>query len=162
MMVEKKDECDEVKEAYDKFVEKYGLPSFEELNFAFDISKAECDGETVLRDVRKLVVAKFASWLNFIELLLNPSNGSMFHLFLVKGINGSEKDILNRLFEEIGEIEIEAISLEVVYDEKKEAEFIKKSFERWEKMKLDLDSIVSSLKVGWKKVAGKKEKSYFG
>jgi hypothetical protein len=157
-----KDEYDEIKEKYEKLVGKYNLPSFEELNFNFDISKSECDCETILRDVRKIMVSRFASWLNFIELLLNPSNGSMFHLFLVKGINGSEKQILDKLFEQIGEIEIEAFALEINYSEKNEADFIRDNFKKWIDMKEDLEIVVGSLKKNWKKVTGKKEKSYYG
>ncbi len=154
--------CSSIDLEYEKLKNKYKLPDFKELNEDFDVKKVEFNSETFLRDIRKAMVLKFTSTLQFIELLLNPTNGSMFHLFLVKGINGTEKEILDKLFESLGIIEIDSFSLDVDYDEKKEAEFINSSLSLWNEMKPKLNSIISSLKQNWRKTTGRKEKSYFG
>jgi len=156
------DELETIKEKYEQVKDKFKLPTFEQLNDDFDISKIECNTETVLRDIRKVMITKFSSVLNFVELLLNPTTGSMFHMYLVKGVNGIEKDILKELFATLGEIEIESIEREINYNEQKEAEFIKNKFKQWQEMKLSLNKIVSSLKSNWKQAAIKKDRSYFG
>jgi len=169
--MEKKDKecCEEcggsvesLKENYEVFQKKYSLPSFKELNEEFDIGKLDCDTETILRDIRKSMVLKFSSTLQFTELLLNPSNGSMFHMFLVKGINGDNKEDLNKLFENLGSIEIESFSRDITYNEKEEANFINRNFKSWKELKPPLEKIMKSLKDNWKKTAQKKGKSYFG
>lgn len=151
------------KEEYDKFSKKHSLPNFKDLNEDFDIGKIDCcNSETLLREVRKSMISKFGSLLQFVELLLNPSNGSMFHMFLVKGVNNDEKEKLNKLFEDLGTIQIESFSLDISYNEKKEAEFIKSSFNEWKKMNPNLKSIITSLKENWKKSTSSKKKSYLG
>ena len=151
-----------LKSEYKKLSDKYNLPSYKEMDEDFDINKIDSIEDTLLRDIRKLMFSKFASVLNFVELLLNPTNGSMFHMYLVKGINTEEKNSLNNLFESLGSIEIESFSLDINYSEKNEAAYIKESYEKWQKMKPELDKIISSIKLNWKKVSSKKEKSYYG
>ncbi len=151
-----------IKHKYNSLKEKYSLPDFKKLDEDFDIiCKIENNTDTPLREVRKAMVFKFSSLLNFVELMLNPASGSMFHMYLVKGVNGIEKE-LKELFNVLGEIEIESIELEVNYNEEKEAEFIKNRFEFWQKTKPELEKIIDSLKSSWKKSAIKKERSYFG
>ncbi len=151
-----------LKSSYKKLSDKYNLPSYKEMDEDFDINKIDSTEDTLVRDIRELMFSKFASVLNFVELLLNPTNGSMFHMYLVKGINTEEKNSLNNLFESLGSIEIESFSLDINYSEKNEATYIKESFEKWQKMKPELDKIISSIKLNWKKVSSKKEKSYYG
>jgi len=158
---DKEDDC-EIKEKYEKLVKKHDLPSFEEINNDFDITKIDSDSETLIRDVRKAITAKFSSILSFVEVLLNPTSGSMFYMFLVKGVNGEEKEILNNLFAKIGAMDIEAITLDIVYSEEKEAEFIKSSFEDWRRIQKDLMKVVDKLKENWQKTAIKKDRSYYG
>ena len=165
----KKDSCDhcensneDMKKDYDKFRKMYNLPEFKSLNEDFDIGKIEYHNGTLLRDVRKMMVSKLASLLQFIELLLNPSNGSMFYMFAVRSIGESEKEMLNKLFESLGEIELESFYLDINYKERAEAEFIKKHFTSWQSMKKDLDKIIKCLNDGWRKSASKKERGYFG
>ena len=157
------EDLETIKEEYLKFQKKYSLPDFKSLNENFDISKIDCcNNETLLRDIRKTMIAKFGSILQFVELLLNPSNGSMFHMFLVKGIGNGEKESLNKLFEILGVIQIDSFELDIIYDEEKEAEFIKSTYKSWDKVKPELEKIINSLKNNWRKVTGKKSKSYFG
>ncbi|MEM3113462.1 MAG: hypothetical protein QXI33_03525 [Candidatus Pacearchaeota archaeon] len=155
-------ETEILKKAYSKLSAKYNLPDYKKLDEDFDISKADFTEETLLRDIRKIMFGKFSSVLNFVELLLNPSNGSMFHMYMVKGITLEEKNTLNKLFESLGAIEIESFNLDINYSEKNEADFIKESFEIWQSIKPEMEKIINSVKQNWKKVSSKKEKSYFG
>ena len=155
-------ELKEFKEKYELLAKQYSLPKFKQLNDDFDISKIDTNTETLLRDVRKMMVGKLSSVLQFVELLLNPSSGSMFHMFLVRGITNGEKERLDKLFEVIGAFEIDSFELDITYNEKKEAEFIKNTFSSWQTMKPELEGVISSLKQNWRKTTDKKGKSYFG
>ena len=162
---EGKESCTDVKELKKKYsilMNKYNLPGFKELDEEFDILKIDSNSETLLREVRKLMILKFSAVLNFIELILNPTNGSMFHMFLVKGINNFDKKIMDNLFERLGEIELNSFKLDINYSEESEAEFIKSKFEIWQEIKPELTKILDSLQDNWNKTAYKKEKSYFG
>jgi len=157
------EEVDTIKEEYQKHLEKYSLPEFATVNEEFDISKIDCcSSETFLRDVRKTIVTKLASILQLTEILLNPTGGSMFHMYLVKGINIDEKEKLDEIFQILGLLEIDSFKLDINYSEIGEAEFINKAFGKWIKMKPSLESIIDSLKANWNKTATKKIKTYFG
>lgn len=155
---------DEFKKKYTELKKKHNLPDFDKLNEDFDIVKAEVNWGTPLRDIRKVMTTKFAAIMNFVELLLNPSNGSMFHMFLVKGLNQKETEILNKIFAEIGAIEIESFALDIEYTESQEAKFIKTNYERFQPIKKELKELIDSLENNWGKTSinPKKEKSYFG
>jgi len=157
------DDLVKMKELYERLKSRYsGLPSFDKLNEEFDIGKVDFNEVTLARDVRKAMINKFFAILNFVEMLLNPSNGTMFQMFLVKGINSVEKDILNKLFEELGIIEIESFYLDINYNEDKEVEFIVKNFQEWPEMKKELNKVIESLRNNWRKTSSSKGKSYFG
>ena len=155
-------ELDQIKGIYLKLQKKYSLPSFEQLNEEFDIGKSDFNQDTILRDVRKSMVNKFFAILSFTELLLNPTGGSMFYMFLVKGVNSKEKEILNKLFEELGDIEIDSFGLDINYNEKEEAKFIIEKSKEWQEIKKELAQVLDSLKKNWGSRATKKEKTYFG
>mgnify|MGYP001601359019 CR=1 FL=1 len=155
-------ELDQIKEKYLELQKKYQLPVFEQLNEEFDTGKTEFNQDTILRDVRKSMVNKFFAILSFTELLLNPSNGSMFYMFLVKGVNSKEKEILNGLFDKLGDIEIDSFGLDINYSEKAEAKFISEKYKAWQEIKKELVQVLDSLKKNWGSRATKKEKTYFG
>ncbi len=155
-------ELDEIKEKYSELQKKYLLPNFEQLNEEFDIGKVDFNQDTILRDIRKSMVNKFFAILSFTELLLNPSTGSMFYMFLVKGVNSKEKEILNGLFDKLGEIEIDSFELDINYNEKAEAKFINEKYKTWQEIKKELAQVLDSLKKNWGSRAIKKEKTYFG
>jgi len=152
----------ELKQKYKKLMKQFNLPEFKKFNEDFDISKIDPETDTLLRDIRKTMLTKFASILQFVELLLNPTTGSMFNMILVKGINSEESEILKQLFETLGEIEIDSFALDVNYQEQAEAKFINEKFTTWQEIKPKLDKVVSSLKSNWKKQTSKKQRYYFG
>jgi len=154
------EDAETIREKYSELKKKYNLPEFEELNEEFDIVKVDSNSETMLRDIRKSMMAKFSSILQFTELALNPANASMFYMYLVKGLNDKEK--LSELFNQLGSIEIMSYERDVEYDEKKEAEFIIGTFKKWKQMQPDVRKMILSLKENWNKKSTEKSKSYFG
>ncbi|MFA6022794.1 MAG: hypothetical protein WC781_01775 [Candidatus Pacearchaeota archaeon] len=151
---------DKVKEKYEVLRKKYSLPEFKELHEEFDIEKSDFGEDTILRDIRKTMAAKYFALLTFIENQLNPS--SMFQMMLTKCLEQEDRTKLNELFDKIGLTEIESFKLDIKYEEKKEAEFIIDKFKEWNEIKPSIEKIIDSMKTNWKKVSTKKEKSYFG
>lgn len=161
--MKEKSSLEEMKKDYEKLRSKYALPSFKELNEEFDIEKAaEHETECLIREIRKLVMEKVITYLRFIEMLLNPSNAPMFFFALVKGLTASDKRILEKLYDKLGSFEIEIIELDCNYDEKDEAEFIKKILGEWQEIKEDMLKLVEVLKHNWSQKSKKDERGYFG
>ncbi len=162
-MAEEESSLNELKKDYEKLRKKYNLPAFKQLNEDFDIEKvSQHDTDCLLREIRKAIMDKVIAYLKFIEMLLNPSNAPIFFFALVKGLTSADKRILEKMYEKIGGFEIEVIALDCRYDERQEAEFIKKIASEWKSISEDMLKLSESLKRNWNQKSRKDERGYFG
>jgi len=154
---------EKMKKDYEKLRKKYNLPGFKELNEAFDIEEAaEQETDCLLRQIRKHMMDKVVAYLRFIEMLLNPSNAPMFFFALVKGLTASDKKLLEKVYEEIGEFEISVIALDCKYSEQGEAEFINKLASEWKDISEDILEISEVLKKNWNQKSKDSDRGYCG
>ncbi len=157
------DELAKLKKDYEKLRKKYKLPKFQELNEDFGIERlADYENVLLLKNIRKTISEKMIDCLRFLELLLHPMNAPLFFLALAKGMSQADKKKAQHVYERLLSLDLEAFMLELVYNEKAEAEFIKKSFDEWQKLKQDLYELVANLRNSWNKETTDKEKSYYG
>ncbi len=153
----------QLKESYQKFQEKYNLPSFDKLNEDFQIEKAtEYETDFVLREVRRYITDKFFNYLRFIESLLTPNNVPMFVFAITKTLGTKEKEKLVELYKKIAKVEVDLIELDIQYSEQKEAESINKYYEMWQDIKKDFVDIVKVIKKNWDNKIEEDGKGYFG
>jgi hypothetical protein len=152
----------EVKKKYEPLKGKYKLPNFSDLNKDFEIEKVQ-DHKTefLLREVRKSVGEKVGAFLRFLETILNPVMGPVFILNSIKNLSSNDKELIKKNYELLVELEIKAISLDVDYNEKAEAEFIKEAYKKWQEIKPDIKEIIDSLKKAQESKEDKR-KSYLG
>ncbi len=152
-----------LKKKYDNERAKHSLPSFAQLNEQFEIERiADHETDMLLREVRKAITEKAVAFLRFLELMLNPSNAPFFMFTIIKNLNGTDKKVVEQIYEKLCEFEIKAISLDLRYNEEKEAEFIKYASKEWKGMEgqfAELDEIITR---AWKSSSKKKERDYFG
>lgn len=152
-----------LKKEYVKLAAKYKLPEYKTLNEEFDIEKVqELETDTLLREIRKVIMDKVLAYLRFTELLINPSNAPMFFFAILKGIDGGDKKILEDTYAKLGRLEIEVIDVDNDYSEKNEAEFIKHVFQEWKEIKENMKQVSKALQKGWDRKTERKEKSYLG
>ena len=117
---------EDLKKTYEVLKQKYNLPEFYELNKFFDIEEVEVESDFLLRKIRRVIAERISSYSRFADFVLNPSNAPMFFFKLLKKLNDQDKEMLGNIYELLGKIEIEMISLDLDYSEFKEAEFIKR------------------------------------
>lgn len=154
---------DSMKEDYNILKKKYNLPEFEKLNRDFEIEKvSERETEHLLREIRKIMAEKQIAILRFLEMLLNPSNAPFFIFSIIKNMSGLDKKVIEKIYESICEFEIKALSLDLIYDEKKEAEFIKEASKKWTEMSGDLKEFTEIILKAWKFSSQKTKKDYLG
>jgi len=157
------EKLNQLKKDYAKLGGKYKLPSFKELNEEFDIEKVqEIETETLLREIRKVIMDKVLAYLRFVEMFLNPTNAPLFFLAIMKNLDSSDKKVLEELYEKLGKMEIKVIAVDNEYSEKTEAEFIKHLCSEWRDVKEGIKKVSISLEKCWDKKCEKKEKSYVG
>lgn len=152
-----------LKQEYEKFKKKYDLPEFQKLNEEFEIEKiAEQETDFLLREIRKAINEKAMGFLRFLELILNPTNAPFFMFTILRNLNSVDKKLVENIYEKICGFEIEAISLDLAYSEKKEAEFIKNAAKKWGSMREDLLELSEVIEKAWKASSDKGKKDYLG
>jgi hypothetical protein len=160
---EKHAELKKTKEVYEIFRKKYSLPDFNFMNENFEIETIPAeDTELFLKRVRKNMTEKISSGLRAMEMFLNPQPSPIFIFKIIKSFSQTDNDMVSEMYYKFAELEIDAFGLENKYDEKKEADFIKKVSKEWPEIAENLDRICNSMKLGHKKESKKTEKSYFG
>ncbi|MFA4953040.1 MAG: hypothetical protein WC584_02350 [Candidatus Pacearchaeota archaeon] len=164
-----KDKCEDksclekLKEDYKKIQEKYRLPSFDSLNRDFQIEKvAECETDYLIREIRKGISDKFSNYLQFIEVILNPVNAPLFIFSVIKSIGVDEKNKLSETYKEIVRFEVILMKLDIEFSEEKEAEFIRDSYEAWQKIKKDILEVVEIMEENLDNKFEVNNKGYFG
>jgi len=152
-----------LKQEYGKLALKYKLPDYKMVNEEFDIEPlAEKETETLLREIRKVIMDKVIAYLRFAEMLINPSNAPMFFFTILKGINFDDKKLLEEVYAKLGRLEVEVIVADNDYSEQGEAEFIKHVFSEWAEIKKNMRVVAKALQSGWDKKHERREKSYLG
>ena len=154
-------ELKELKEHYSKLEAKHKLPSFKELNDSFEIDKIDKESDTLLRVIRKVMMEKIVNSLGFLEMLLNPMQIPRMYMFFVKVMNMDDKNIIEKIYNEFSELSMNSLECEINYNEKDEAELIKKIFKKWISQKQNFQKIFSKIKNPGNGDL-KKERSYFG
>jgi len=151
----------ELKKKYEKLRKKYNLPSFENMNRDFEIEKLqERETETLIREIRRAIADKNIAYLKFVEMFMNPNQAPMFFLALVKSLDANERGLLHELYSELGKFEIKNIALDNEYDEKKDAEFIKQSYKKWQEIKKKFSKLMNAVEEAWEKETEKRDKGY--
>jgi hypothetical protein len=116
-----------VRESYEKIKAKYGLPEFSFMNENFEIENIDArETELFVKMMRKHITEKIFYVLRSLEIFLNAQNAPLFMFDIIKSLTAPDKELIRDLYKRMAQYEIEAFGLEAQYNEKKEAEFIKK------------------------------------
>ncbi len=159
----KEDNLEKLKKNYKVLEEKFGLPSFNELNEDFQIEHIElASSDFLVREVRRMISEKLVGYLKFIETLMNPSGAPFFVYSIIKPFGKSEKEKLGEFYKKLAKRQIEIIKLDLVYDVKKEVIFIKEVFSEWKKMKSEIFDIISFAEANMDKKYDNGSRAYFG
>jgi hypothetical protein len=154
----------EFKLEYTKLGDKYKLPHFKYLNENFEIENL-CSEETelLLKKIRKQMTEKIYYHIRTLEAFINPQNAPMFIFNIIKSFTSFEQELIKKAYNKLAGFEVDFFELEIEYNEKKEADFIKKVCNEWPEINEILIKIHSSMKAGYNKEVSKKaNKSYVG
>ncbi|HUW43670.1 MAG TPA: hypothetical protein VMV95_01755 [Bacillota bacterium] len=154
---------EKLKKEYEILRNKYALPDFKSLNEDFHIEKiAESETEIPIREVRKFMADKMMNYMRFLENILNPVNAPLFIFSLIKLLNSEEKKLISEIYKKLMKKEIQFIELDLEFNEEKEAEFIKNSYEFWQGIKKDLLKIMGNINKKGDDKFEVNDKGYFG
>lgn len=161
--MEEKSDLEKLKENYEKIRNKYSLFDFEMLNEEFQIEKlAEVETDFLVREIRRFMADKFSNYLRFVEALLHPVNSSMFIFSILKSVGNDEKKKLAESYKKLAKLELDLLELDLKFDDEKEADFVKSSYDVWQEVKNDLLEIVKTIKNNFDNKSEQNGKGYFG
>ena len=153
---------EKLKTEYLELHNKHRLPSFKEMNEDFYIEKiAENETDILIREIRRMVGDRLANYMRFIENLLNPVNVPMFVFSVIKLIGVEEKNKLQEIYKKLIQNEIKFVERDLEFEENKEAEFIRQSYELWQEIKKELANILEKVDKNWGTKTEESSKGYF-
>ena len=100
--------------------------------------------------------------MHFIEAILNPVNAPLFVFSVIKSIGVDEKNKLSETYKELVRFEVILMKLDIDFSEEKEAEFIRDSYETWQKIKKDILEVVEIMEDNLDNKFEANNKGYFG
>ena len=155
----------DVKEEYAAFEKKYKLPHYDELNQEFELLYFTNVYEIpfVLRFVRRRMNDRISTFAHTLQVLLHPNPGSFISLEESSFLTDEGKHKASSLLKELMKFTRESTLLDVNFDEKKDAAFIRDAYLFLKNVRGDLYSLLEKVKKGWESQA--KEESneqYFG
>jgi len=155
----------EIRKEYDKLKEKYGLPSYDELDSEFELFYIQNIMEIryPLRFIRRRLRDKAVGFANFLQGLLQPNPASLISLEESKFFTDDDKKKIGDLVRNLMKWESRNIFLDVEHDEKSDAEFIKGFYKEWINLKKEIKKVCNILEDGWTKGMEEEKKGhYFG
>ena len=152
-----------LKKDYLKIQQKYGLMDFDELNREFGIEKlSEFETDFLVREIRRFISDKILNYLQFIEAIIHPVNSPIFVFAIIRAMNERDKEKLTEVYKKLAKYEVEFVQLDLEFDEKKEAKFIKEAYKFWKEISKEIDSVIGSVLKNWDNKFEANNKSYFG
>ncbi len=146
-----------VKEAYYKLKKKYSfLPNFRELNNEFEITTIE-NTEFLVREIRRKIGEKFSTFMDRLARTLQPETISISDFYEFRCFNTDEKTKLFNLFKELRFQYRHFMHLDLLMDDKKEAEAIRDSLKFWKIFRKKLEPYFKSLEQCWAREYKEKE-----
>ena len=156
----------DVKKEYESLRKKYDLPDYDKLDNEFEFLYI---GEIKeirfpLRFIRRRINDKIALICNMVQTLLQPNPGSIINLQESSFLSKEDKLRYTQLLKDLMETERTSLRLDFDFDERKDANFIKEAFKKWNEYKQEIVKLTDKLIEGWKKLEIKKEQKdrYFG
>lgn len=156
-----KTNLDKIKKQYEPLKNKYKLPEFSKFNEEFEIEKIqERETDFLLREMRRVMGEKMNAFLRFFETILNPVMAPVFILTSLKNLNAADKELIEKNYKILVELELKSVGLDIEYNEKKEAAFILETMKKWQEMKPEIQQVIEALNKIQK--TSEKKGTYFG
>jgi hypothetical protein len=151
---------EDVRKKYDFYSKKYELPDFEKLNGEFGIESINRDSFLFLKVVRKKMMERIGTVMNFFEMLLNSTNVPRMYIPFVNSISVEDKQKLDKSYDSLSKLTLSSLELEINSNEEKEAKLIKEIYFSWENIKPNLSFVIDRIRIPI--VKERKDKNYFG
>lgn len=151
-----------IKATYEKYMKKYNLPSYNDVNNELEISTIE-EEDFLLRQIRKKIAERIETITMSISSILQPSAESLTDMHECKFFGDKDKKKMIEIYKKLMIINRMALEADISHDDKTEASVINEFFKTWAEMKKDVVHFLAKMKACWEKETEIEEKlEYFG
>lgn len=147
---EKQEELEELKKEYTSLAQKYGLPSFEELDDNFEISIIE-DSRFLLRKIMGNIEEKLELFIKILTSVIQPEQ-NIADLSECRAFDEEQKKEIFEIYKKLMKFKRVMDSLCVSSTEKEEAECISSFYAEWNRekgLKTELKNTINKLEKSW-------------
>ena len=156
----------DLKQEYNKIKSKYSLPEFEKLEKDFEFSHIKenlKDKSYLLRIIRRHIYNKIVFLSQVLERILFPNSSSLVLINESKFFSEKQHHEIFKIYKILMKYERLSLSLDILNDEGKNADFIKEIYKKWPNLRDYAQKTMLELSQRWEKEEQVEERSgYLG
>ncbi len=154
--------CDRLIVVSEKLKEKYALPEFDKLNQEFRIEDIDDDTDIPLQKIRSKMTEKMEFFRDMMDKIIQP-DANLKEMYEAKYVNDRSKETAYVLFKKLMQVVRYSNLVKINDSEKENAEFIKDSAAKYDRLKPQLQEHAQKLRSAWEKDTNiRSDLSYFG
>jgi len=132
---------------YEELKEKYNLPSYDELDFEFELDK---EAKYPLRDIRRKINSKLHIFLDILQSIIQPETSDLTQMYEAHYYTEEDKQKALNLYKRLMIYSRTSDEIAIKYNEEDEANFINELFQKWEEIKDEMYFFIKKMKNSWK------------
>ena len=105
---------------------------------------------------------KISNYLHLLETFLNPSVSPMFVFSMLKNISEEDRKTIKEIYKQLTQLGINALQLDIIYNEKSEADYIQETFKIWQELKPRISKLFKNLGNSFEKEGEDGSRGYVG
>ncbi len=135
---------------YAALAAKFKLPALDVIEKEIDLSNCESE-RFVLRQVRQAMRERIGVWLDLLDEVLSPEQGTSSALFESHFFTDAERNNVFAFYKRLMQNDRALLEALVLADEKSDAEVIRQVWQQWPELKKEVLVIILKLKECWSK-----------
>ena len=141
-----------IKEEYDELRKKYKLPSFDEVNYEFEISTLDVNKiPSLSRGILRAICNKMGLFLNYVEPVISPNPQGLHGYIEIQNTTNDEKKEIFEFYKDLSKKYHKAYSTELTEKEEEIIKEIKNVLKYWDSVRVRFKKISEVINKAWEK-----------
>jgi len=141
-----------INEEYDELRKKYKLPSFDEVNYEFEISALDVNKiPSLSRGILRAICNKMGLFLNYVEPVISPNPQGLHGYIEIQNTTNDEKKEIFEFYKDLSKKYHKAYSTELTEKEEEIIKEIKNVLKYWDSVRVRFKKISEVINKAWEK-----------
>ena len=141
-----------INEEYDELRKKYKLPSFDEVNYEFEISTLDVNKiPSLSRGILRAICNKMGLVLNYVEPVISPNPQGLHGYIEIQNTTNDEKKEIFEFYKDLSKKYHKAYSTELTEKEEEIIKEIKNVLKYWDSVRVRFKKISEVINKAWEK-----------